>query len=122
MNFILVFVGAGFGGMLRHAVNLLALRRLGPNFPYATLLINISGSLAMGLVVGYLAGRNMPSPELRLFIATGILGGYTTFSTFSLDTISLWQRGEIAAALAYVIGSLVLSFAGLWFGMVLFRR
>jgi CrcB protein len=122
MNFLLVFVGAGLGGMLRHLVNLLTLRGFGPGFPVGTFAINITGSIVMGMVVGYLATRDMPSPELRLFVATGILGGYTTFSTFSLDTITLWQRGEIASAAAYVLGSLVLSFAGLWFGMAPFRR
>ena len=122
MSFLLVFVGAGLGGVLRHIMNMLSLRWFGPGFPAGTFLINISGSIVMGLVVGYLATRDMPSVELRLFVATGILGGYTTFSTFSLDTISLWQRGEFAAAAAYVIGSLVLSFAGLWLGMALFRR
>jgi CrcB protein len=122
MNFLLVFVGAGLGGMLRHAVNMLTLRWLGPNFPWGTFLINVTGSLAMGLVVGFLVHRNLPGTGLRLFIATGLLGGYTTFSTFSLDTITLWERGQIANAMAYVIGSLILSFAGLWLGMVLFRR
>lgn len=122
MNFLLVFVGAGIGGMLRHAVNMLTLRWLGPNFPWGTFLINITGSLAMGLVVGFLAHRSLPGTGLRLFIATGLLGGYTTFSTFSLDTITLWERGQIANAMAYVIGSLILSFAGLWLGMVIFRR
>lgn len=122
MNFLLVFVGAGLGGMLRHAINMLSLRWLGPNFPWGTFIINITGSIAMGLVVGFLAHRNVPGTELRLFVATGILGGYTTFSTFSLDTISLWERGEIATAAAYVLGSLLLSFVGLWFGMVVFRR
>jgi CrcB protein len=122
MNFLLVFVGAGLGGVLRHIVNMLTLRGFGPGFPAGTLIINITGSIIMGLVVGYLATRDMPSPELRLFVATGILGGYTTFSTFSLDTITLWQRGEMGAAAAYVLGSLVLSFAGLWLGMALFRR
>ncbi len=122
MSFLLVFVGAGLGGVLRHIMNMLSLRWFGPGFPAGTFLINISGSIVMGLVVGFLATRDMPSIELRLFVATGILGGYTTFSTFSLDTITLWQRGEFAAAAAYVIGSLVLSFAGLWLGMALFRR
>jgi len=122
MNYLLVFVGAGLGGVLRHIVNLLTLRWFGPNFPAGTFLINITGSIAMGMVIGYLATRNVPGPELRLFIATGVLGGYTTFSTFSLDTIALWQRGEIGTAAAYVLGSLILSFTGLWLGMVLFRR
>lgn len=122
MNFLLVFVGAGLGGMLRHAVNMLTLRWFGPNFPWGTFLINVTGSLAMGLVVGFLVHRNLPGTGLRLFIATGLLGGYTTFSTFSLDTITLWERGQIANAMAYVIGSLILSFAGLWLGMALFRR
>ena len=122
MNFLLVFVGAGLGGVLRHIVNMLTLRWFGPGFPAGTFLINITGSIVMGLVVGYLATRDMPNPEVRLFVATGILGGYTTFSTFSLDTITLWQRGEIAATAAYVLGSLILSFAGLWLGMAIFRR
>jgi len=122
MNYLLVFVGAGLGGVLRHIVNMLTLRWFGPGFPAGTFVINITGSIIMGLVIGYLATRDMPSLELRLFVATGILGGYTTFSTFSLDTITLWQRGEFAAGIAYVLGSLVLSFAGLWLGMALFRR
>jgi len=122
MNFLLVFVGAGLGGMLRHAVNMLTLRWLGPNFPWGTFLINITGSIAMGLVVGFLTHRNLPGTGLRLFVATGVLGGYTTFSTFSLDTITLWERGEAANALAYVFGSLLLAFAGLWLGMAVFRR
>lgn len=122
MNYLLVFVGAGLGGVLRHTMNMLTLRWFGPGFPAGTFLINITGSIAMGLVVGYLATRDMPNVEVRLFVATGILGGYTTFSTFSLDTITLWQRGEFTAAAAYVLGSLVLSFAGLWLGMALFRR
>ena len=122
MNFLLVFVGAGLGGMLRHAVNMLTLRWLGPNFPWGTFLINITGSIAMGLVVGFLTHRNLPGTGLRLFVATGVLGGYTTFSTFSLDTITLWERGEVANALAYVFGSLLFAFAGLWLGMAVFRR
>lgn len=122
MNFLLVFVGAGLGGMVRHAVNLLTLRWLGPNFPWGTFLINITGSIAMGLVVGFLVHRSLPGTGVRLFIATGVLGGYTTFSTFSLDTITLWERGQIANAIVYVIGSLLLSLAGLWLGMALFRR
>jgi CrcB protein len=122
MNFLLVFVGAGLGGMLRHAINMQSLRWLGPDFPWGTFIINITGSIAMGLVVGFLVHRNVPGTELRLFVATGVLGGYTTFSTFSLDTISLWERGEIATAAAYVLGSLFLSFVGLWLGMVVFRR
>jgi fluoride exporter len=122
MNFLLVFVGAGLGGMLRHAVNMLTLRWFGPNFPWGTFLINITGSIAMGLVVGFLAHRNLPGTSLRLFVATGVLGGYTTFSTFSLDTIALWERGEAANAIAYVFGSLLFAFAGLWLGMAVFRR
>ena len=118
MNFLLVFVGAGLGGMLRHAVNMLTLRWLGPNFPWGTFLINITGSIAMGLVVGFLTHRNLPGTGLRLFVATGVLGGYTTFSTFSLDSALLMERGAYVQAGAYVIGSVVLSilalFAGLW--------
>lgn len=122
MGFLVVFIGAGLGGMLRHAIGLLSLRWLGPGFPFGTLLINIAGSGAMGLVIGLLTLHNLPNPNLRLFLATGILGGFTTFSTFSLDSITLWQRGQMLAAAAYVIGSVAISFLALWSVMALLRR
>ncbi len=122
MGFLVVFIGAGLGGMLRHAIGLLSLRWLGPGFPYGTLFINIAGSAAMGLVVGLLALHNLPNQNLRLFLATGILGGFTTFSTFSLDSIALWQRGQMLAAAVYVVSSVAVSFLALWGAMAFLRR
>lgn len=121
-SYLLVFVGGGIGASLRHAVNMLTARGLGTAFPWGTFIINISGSLVMGLIAGYLAFRGEASQPWRLFLMTGILGGYTTFSAFSLDAALLYERGEIASALFYVLGSVVLSIAGLFAGLALVRH
>ena len=121
-SYLLVFVGGGIGASLRHAVNMISARGLGTAFPWGTFLINISGSLAMGLIAGYLAFKGGASQPWRLFVMTGILGGYTTFSAFSLDAALLYERGEITAALLYVLGSVVLSIAGLFAGLALVRH
>ena len=121
-SYLLVFVGGGLGASLRHAVNMISARGLGTAFPWGTFIINISGSLVMGLIAGYLAFKGGASQPWRLFLMTGILGGYTTFSAFSLDTALLYERGEIAAALLYVLGSVVLSIAGLFAGLALVRH
>jgi CrcB protein len=121
-GFLLVFIGGGIGAALRHGVNILAARLLGAGFPYATIVENVSGSLAMGLLAGYFAFKGDASQPMRLFLATGVLGGYTTFSAFSLDTALLWERGEVALAAVYVIGSVALSIAGLFAGLALVRH
>jgi fluoride exporter len=117
-HLVLVAVGGGIGASIRHLVNMASLKLLGPNFPWGTMLINISGSLAMGVFIELLARRFQGSNELRLFVATGILGGFTTFSAFSLDFAVLWERGEAGQAVAYAGGSVIVSlvalFAGLW--------
>jgi len=121
--YILVFVGAGLGGVLRHILNVVIGRVMGAGFPWSTAFINVTGSVAMGLLVGWLAFRADAewTQPLRLFVATGILGGYTTFSTFSLETILLIERHEIGAAFAYVVGSVVLGVLGLFGGLSLAR-
>jgi len=120
---VVVFLGAGTGGVLRHLMNLVAPRLLGAGFPFATLIINVSGSFLMGVMTGYLAFRNdLPfHQELRLFLTTGLLGGYTTFSTFSLDFLFLMERGETLLALAYVLGSVALGLLGVFAGIWLLR-
>ncbi|MBL8906187.1 MAG: fluoride efflux transporter CrcB [Rhizobiales bacterium] len=121
MNYLIVFVGAGIGGALRHGANMLGLRLAGPDFPYATLAVNIAGSLAMGLVAGiFLLKADLPY-AWRLFLTTGLLGGFTTFSAFSLDAVALYERGEPLLAALYVGGSVILSIAGLWAGLSLVR-
>lgn len=114
---LLVFVGAGLGGLARHFLNLWVTAAANSSFPYGILTINVLGSTAMGLVAGWLAFRSAGAPELRLFLATGILGGFTTFSAFSLDTALLIERGETLAALVYVAGSVALSILGLFLGL-----
>ncbi|MGE0613881.1 MAG: fluoride efflux transporter CrcB [Hyphomicrobiales bacterium] len=118
LHILLVALGGAAGAALRHLVNLGALRLVGPGFPWGTMAINIAGSLVMGLFVGWLAARAGASEALRLFVATGILGGFTTFSAFSLDFAVLWERGTAGAAFGYalasVAGSILALFVGLW--------
>jgi CrcB protein len=114
---LLVFLGAGIGGVMRHFLNLWITAIANSGFPFGILVINVLGSTAMGLVAGWFVARGELLPDLRLFLATGILGGFTTFSAFSLDTALLMERGETFAAAAYVIGSVVLSVLGLFFGL-----
>ena len=118
----LVFVGGGLGAAMRHLVNLGAARLFGLAFPWGTMGINVVGSLAMGLLAAWLAARTAGADQhLRLFLATGVLGGFTTFSAFSLDAVALWERGSQGAAAGYVAGSVILSLAGLVGGLALGR-
>ena len=116
-NLLLVMLGGALGAGLRHLVGAATLARLGPGFPWGTLIVNLSGGLAIGLLAGWLA-RAGGSEQMRLFLAVGLLGGFTTFSAFSLETWLMLERGEIAVAAAYVaasvIGSIALLFTGLW--------
>ena len=121
MGFLIVFVGGGIGAALRHGFNLAFARLFGTAFPYATLFENVSGSLVMGLLIAWFAFRSGIPHHWQLFLTTGILGGYTTFSTFSLDVAVLYERGEIGLAALYVLLSVVLSIGGLFGGLALVR-
>ena len=121
MTYLLVFIGGGLGSMLRYALTVAAGKAFGTHFPWGTFLINITGSTVMGLIAGYLAFKGEASQPWRLFIMTGVLGGYTTFSAFSLDAGLLYERGEIALALAYVLGSVLIAIAGLFAGLAIVR-
>ena len=121
MGFLIVFVGGGIGAALRHGFNLAFARLFGTAFPYATLFENASGSIAMGVLVAVFAFRSGIPHHWQLFLTTGILGGYTTFSTFSLDVAVLYERGEIGLAALYVLLSVVLSIGGLFGGLALVR-
>jgi CrcB protein len=119
--FLVVFIGGGFGSILRHALNQLSAAFLGPDFPYGTLFVNIIGSLAMGLIAGWFALRGGGGQMLLLFLTTGILGGFTTFSAFSLDAALLWERGQAARAVFYVLGSVIPAIAAVFGGLGIMR-
>ncbi|MEM9207056.1 MAG: fluoride efflux transporter CrcB [Pseudomonadota bacterium] len=121
MGFLAVGAGGALGAMARHGVNLLTLRAFGPGFPVGTLAVNIIGSFAMGLFIAWLARHGTGGSMLRLFVATGIFGGFTTFSAFSLDAVLLFERGETMLASGYIIGSVVLSLLALVAGLAIMR-
>lgn len=121
MGYLVVFVGAGVGGAIRHGMNIWVGRFLGTHFPWHTFLINVVGSSVMGLVAGLFIFRQDLTGNMRLFLTTGILGGFTTFSAFSLDAMLLWQRHDHLLAALYVGGSVVLSIAGLAIGLWIMR-
>ena len=119
LHFLLVFLGGGIGAASRHFVGQVAVRQFGPNFPYGTLIVNVVGSLLMGLFIGWMVRRGVSSSnELRLFVATGVLGGFTTFSAFSLDIANLWEKGAFMPTAFYALGTVLICivavFAGLW--------
>lgn len=113
-----VFLGGGVGALARYGVGKWSLAWFGSGFPVGTLAVNVVGSLAIGLAVGALEGVGQPA---KLFFVTGLLGGFTTFSAFSLDTLTLWERGEAGLALAYVAASLILSLAACAAGWMIAR-
>ena len=121
--YLIVFLGAGVGGMLRHGVNNACARLCGLEFPWGVLIINVLGSTIMGLLAGYFAFRIAEpwSQSARLFAMTGVLGGFTTFSAFSLDAVLLWERGAHVSAMLYVVGSVALAILGLVLGMAAVR-
>ncbi len=121
LGYVLVFFGGGMGASIRHAVNMASAKALGTAFPFGTLIINVTGSVVMGLIAGYLAFKGGATQHWRLFLMTGILGGYTTFSAFSLDTALLYERGAVGLAALYVLGSVGLSIAGLFGALALVR-
>lgn len=121
MAYLIVFLGGGLGAALRHGVNIASARAFGTAFPYGTLTVNIVGSLAMGLFAAWFAFKGDASQHWRLFLTTGILGGFTTFSAFSLDAALLYERGEVGTAAIYVVASVALSIAGLFAGFAVVR-
>jgi len=120
-NLLLIALGGAIGASLRHLSGTVILRLAGPAFPYGTLFVNVAGSLVMGFFIAWLVKRTGGSSnEMRLFFATGVLGGFTTFSAFSLDVANLIEGGNMSSALIYVLASVgfcVLAvFIGLWIG------
>jgi CrcB protein len=124
MNLLAVFLGGGVGAVLRYLMGVGYIRLAGPSQPYmATAIINVLGGLAMGALVAWLALRGSANAERwRLLLGVGVLGGFTTFSSFSLETVSMLQRKAYGVAACYVAGSVVLSILALMLGLVLARR
>ena len=122
MGYLIVFLGGGLGAMLRHGVNLLGARLFpGAGFPLATLTVNITGSIVMGVLAAIFAFKGGGSQHWRLFLTTGILGGYTTFSSFSLDVAVLYERGDLVMAAVYILASVAIAIVGLFLGLAVTR-
>jgi len=119
MLYLIVFLGAGIGGALRHGVNVGAAKLFGYDFPFGTFIVNVVGSFVMGLFAGYFAYRAGVPQHVRLFLTTGVLGGFTTFSSFSLDAALLIERHAFGMAAGYIVGSVAAGLAGLFFGMAI---
>jgi CrcB protein len=116
-GYLVVFVGGGLGAALRHGVNRASLAYFGPDFPYGTLFVNVVGGLLMGVFAELFLVKGGGSQEFRLFLTTGFLGGFTTFSAFSLDAALMWQRSDFTALMTYVVSSALLSIVALFLGM-----
>ena len=121
LNYILVALGGAVGSMVRYGTGLAATRLIGPGFPWGTLIVNVAGSFVIGVFVEMIARRFNASEPARLLLVTGFLGGFTTFSSFSLDAASLMERGAPGLAAVYVIGSVVVSLAAVFAGLAAVR-
>jgi CrcB protein len=119
--FLWISLGAVLGANARYLLGLWALQRLGAAFPFGTLIVNATGSLLVGLVLGVLAARPDADPAWRLALAVGFCGAYTTFSTFSFETIALVREGALASAIVYVLASVALSLLATGLGLVAAR-
>lgn len=119
LHIIFIALGGAIGTVLRHLANGAALKLAGPEFPYGTLSVNVLGSLAMGVFVAWLATHEPQSAHIRAFVSVGLLGAFTTFSSFSLDTIILIERGALAQACMYILTSVMIAIVALWAGLVL---
>ncbi len=113
-----VALGSAVGGVARFALASIMQQRVGPNFPVGTLVVNISGSFVLGLVLRYALETPAITPEVRALLTTGFCGGYTTFSTFTYDTMLLLEDGQTSRAGLYVLLSIALSLAGAWLGIL----
>ena len=123
MNMLLaVGCGGAVGAISRYLISNQIMRWADGGFPWGTLIVNIIGSFVLGLLVEYLTQHWSATQEIRGFLIVGVLGGFTTFSTFSFDAVLLLERGSLGPAFAYICGSVVLSIGGLFAGLLLFRQ
>ena len=117
-----VACGGALGAMGRHLISGQVMRWAGGGFPRGTMTVNVAGSFLLGLLVEYLAQRWPATQEIRGFLVVGVLGGFTTFSAFSLDAVLLLERGSLTPAFAYIGGNVLLSIGGMFAGLLLFRQ
>ncbi len=120
-NTLLVMAGGAIGAALRYQLGRASLRLLGPGWPWGTFAANLLGGFCMGLFAGWLAARAQGGEQIRLFVAVGILGGFTTFSAFSLETMGMIERGDWLPATGYALISVIASVAALALGMSMTR-
>jgi CrcB protein len=120
LSVLSIAAGGALGAVTRHFVNVGA-ASFGVAFPWGTLIVNVAGSFVMGLAIGLFAHLWQPPQEVRSFLTVGFLGGLTTFSTFSLDAVTLYERGEVAMSALYIAASVIISIAGLFAGLYLVR-
>jgi CrcB protein len=113
-----VAIGSAVGGVARFALASVVQQRVSPNFPVGTLVVNITGSFLLGLLLRYALATDAISPEVRAMLTTGFCGGYTTFSTFTYDTLMLVEEGGHARAGLYVLLSVIMSLVAAWLGIV----
>ena len=120
-----VFLGGGIGAVLRYQTGRFVTHWLGvqavTTFPWATLLVNVAGSLAMGILAGFMARHGQGGDHWRLFLGVGVLGGFTTFSAFSLEMMLLIERGQITSAMVYALISVLAGISALYLGLIVMR-
>ena len=121
-KYLVVLAGAGFGGLARYTLGAWIMAKYGGRFPLGTFVINISGAFLIGFIMTLLTERLHPHPNWRLFLVVGVLGGYTTFSSFEYETLQAVRDGERWLGLIYVAGSVLLGYLAVWLGAALSAR
>ena len=121
MNILLVFVGGGLGAVARYLLQGFVYRITGAGFPYGTIVVNVVGCFVIGLLMSSMEERFMATPSLRIFLTIGILGGFTTFSSFSYETMALVREGDLIAGGINVVASLAICLGATWLGLGLGR-
>ena len=121
-KYLVVIAGAGLGGLARFVAGTWIAERYGGRFPLGTFLVNITGSLLIGILMTLFTERLQPSPNWRLFLVVGVLGGYTTFSSFEYETFQAMRTGAQWLGLLYMAGSVVVGYFGVWLGVILAGR
>jgi fluoride exporter len=121
-RYLVVLVGAGLGGLTRYIAGTWIMAKYGGRFPLGTLVINVTGSFLIGVLMTLLTERFEPHPNWRLFLVVGVLGGYTTFSSFEYETFQAVRDGALSTGILYMTGSVVLGYIGVWLGTILTVR